>query len=120
MMAYVTFNNVKDLNTHHQIYHGNMIYKCPQCKEAIATPSTWRFHRYCHKPMVHKCPDCYSRFVNISKLRQHHHKHFSQKMYRCFFGGCTKRYKHPQDLERQVTFECKMCDKNFKQKHLLK
>ena len=98
-MAYVTFNTVKDLNTHHGIYHWNTVYKCQQCKKTINTPSTWRFHRYCQKLKIHKCDNCGKQFMFVSKLKQHWHKHISQKLYKCFYGGCNRSYKHPQDLE---------------------
>ena len=38
-LAYITFSIMKDLNTHHRICHGNIVYKCHQCKKIINTPS---------------------------------------------------------------------------------
>ena len=125
-IAYMTFNTVKDLNTHHQIYHSNIVYKCHQCKKIINTLSTWRFHKYCQKPKVYKCDNCNKQFMFRSKLKQHRCKHILQKLFKCFYGGCNRSYKHPQDLKRhtathqQIKFECEMCDKTFGQKHLLK
>ena len=125
-LAYITFNTVKALNTHHHIYHSNIVYKCHKCKKVINTLSMWRFHTYCHKSKVYKCDHCDDQFMFRSKLKQHKRKHISQKLFKCFYGGCTMSYKHPQDLERhtsahqQIKFECEMCDKAFSQKHLLK
>ena len=124
-LACITFNTIKDLNTHYQIYHGNIVYKCHKCKKIINTLSTWRFHKYCQKPKVYKCDNCNKQFMFRSKLKQHRHKHISQKLFKCFYGGCNRSYKHPQDLERhtfthqQIKFECEMCDKTFSQKHLI-
>ena len=74
-LAYITFNTVNALNTHHQIYHGNIVYKCHKCKKMINTPSTWRFHKYCQKPKVCKCDHCDEQFMFRSKLKQHKCKH---------------------------------------------
>ena len=57
-LAYISFNRVKDLNAHHRLYHPNSHYKCHQCKKAVHTPSTWRYHQYCQCPRLHKCGDC--------------------------------------------------------------
>ena len=125
-LAYVSFNRVKDLNTHHQLYHPNSIYKCHHCKKTVHTPSTWRFHQYCQCPKLHKCDDCSKYFLFKSTLKQHRRRHISQKLFKCFHGGCYMSYKHPQDLNRhtvthqQLMFECELCDKTFKQKRLLK
>ena len=124
--TYVTFNRVKDLNAHHQLYHPNSHYKCHQCKKTVHTPSTWRYHQYCQHPRLHKCGDCDKLFLFKSTLKQHHRSHISQRLFKCFHGGCYISYKHPQDLSRhaamhqQITFDCDMCDKTFKQKRLLK
>ena len=125
-LAYVTFNRVKDLNAHHQLYHPNSHYKCRQCKKTVHTPSTWRYHQYCQCLRLHKCGDCNKFFLFKSTLKQHHHSHISQRLFKCFHGGCYMSYKHLQDLSRhaamhqQITFECDLCDKTFKQKRLLK
>ena len=61
-----------------------------------------------------------------STLKQYRCRHVSQRLFKCFHGGCYRSYKHPQDLSRhtathqQITFECDLCDKTFKQKRLLK
>ena len=98
-LSYITFLTVKALNTHHHIYHSQISYKCQKCKKMIYTPSTWRFHMYCQKPKVYKCEHCDDQFMFRSKLKQHKCKHISQKLFKCFYGGCTVSYKHPQDLE---------------------
>ena len=65
-------------------------------------------------------------FVFISKLQQHRRVHIKEKLYRCFYGGCTKCYKHPQDLNRHAAshflkkLECPLCDYSGNQKRLLK
>ena len=62
----------------------------------------------------------------FSKLQQHRRVHIKQKLYRCFYGGCTKCYKHPQDLNRHTAshfskkLECPLCDYSSNQKRLLK
>ena len=125
-LAYVTFNKVKDLNTHHQIYHSNVLFKCQKCGKSINTPSTWRNHKYCEKPKLHKCDSCSKYFLFKNTLRQHKRSHISQKLFKCFYGGCNRHYKHPQYLKRhtathqQVKLDCELCDKTFGQKHLLK
>ena len=85
-LAYITFHTVEVLNTHHCIYHSNIIYKCQKCKKVINTLSTWRFHMYCQKPKVYKCEHCDDQFMFRSKLKQHKHKHISQKLFKCFYG----------------------------------
>ena len=125
-LAYVSFNRVKDLNAHHQLYHPNSHYKFHQCKKTVHTPSTWRYHQYCQCPRLHKCGDCNKFFLFKSTLEQHHRSHISQRLFKCFHGGCYMRYKHPQDLSQhaathqQITYDCDSCDKTFKQKCLLK
>ena len=125
-LAYITFNTVKDLNTHHRIYHDNIVYKCHQCKKIINTLSTWRFHKYCQKLKVYKCDNCNKQFMFRSKLKQQRCKHISQKLFKCFYDGCNRSSNHPKDLKRhtathqQIKFKCEMCDKTFSQKCLLK
>ena len=125
-LTYVTFNRIKDLNAHHWLYHPNSHYKCHQCKKTVHTPSTWRYHQYCQRLRLHKCGDCHKLFLFKSTLTQHRHRHISQRHLKCFHGGCYMSYKHLQDLSRhaathqQITFDCDMCDKTFKQKRLLK
>ena len=121
-LAYISFNRVKDLKVHHQLYHHNSLYKCRQCKKTVHSPSTWRFHQYCQCPELHKCDDCSKYFLFKSTLKQHRCRHISQRLFKCFHWGCYMSYKHPQDLSRhtamhqQITFECELCDKSFKQK----
>ena len=125
-LAYVTFNRIKDINAHHRLYHLNLHYKCHQCKKTVHTPSTWRYHQYCQRPRLHKCGDCHKLLLFKSTLQQHRRRHISQRHFQCFHGGCYMSYKHPQDLSRhaathqQITFDCDLCDKTFKQKRLLK
>ena len=125
-LAYVTFNRIKDINAHRQLYHPNLHHKCHQCKKTVHTPSTWRYHQYCQCPRLHKCSDCHKLFLFKSTLQQHRRRHISQRHFKCFHGGCYMSYKHPQDLSRhaathqQITFDCDLCDKTFKQKRLLK
>ena len=65
-------------------------------------------------------------FVFMSKLQQHRRVHIKQKHYCCFYGGCTKCYKHLQDLNRHTAshlsekLECPLCDYSGNQKRLLK
>ena len=124
-LTYVTFNTVKDLNTH-WLYHTGLMYKCKKCNKTVYTPSTWKFHNYCQKPKLYQCNTCHKKFMYSSKMRQHRHIHITQKHFKCFHGGCSKTYKHPQDLEwNAVThlntkFECVLCEKSFNQWCLLK
>ena len=125
-LAYTSFKRLKDLNTHHRIYHPLIYYKCRHCRKRIYTPSTWRFHQYCQRPKLKKCTGCKKFFLFESTLKQHRHCHNKIKMFRCIFGCCQQSYKHPQDLNRHVamhqetTFNCELCDKTFTQKRLLK
>ena len=125
-MAYVTFNTVRNLTAHHRLHHHQVTYKCTRCNKKLTTPNSFRLHQYSHQPKVHKCNKCGDMFVHISKLKQHERKHKTHKIYECFHGGCTKKYKHPQDLARHVNshlnvhFECDFCTKVFKEKRLLK
>ena len=126
-LAYASFNTFKDLNTHHHIYHPNILFKCPSCGKLFATPSTWKNHKYgCTHQKLYKCKSCRKRFLFNSTLRQHNRSHTCQKLFKCFYGKCMNRYKHPQDLEQHIAthwavkFECEMCNKSFSQKRLLK
>ena len=125
-LAYVTFHTIKDLNTHHKLYHGNITYKCKSCKMTVTTPSSWKYHRYCQKPKLVICDICSRKFTYSSRMRQHRRLHMTQKHFRCFYGGCSKVYKHSQDLTRHtathmmITYECELCDKTFQQKRLLR
>ena len=101
-LSCITFHTVKALNTHHRTYHSHISYKCQKCKKMIYTLSTWRFHMYCQKPKVYKCEHCDDQFMFRSKLKQYKRKHFSQNLLKCFYGGSTVSYKHPQDLKRHT------------------
>ena len=57
-LAYTSFKRLKDLNTHHRIYHPLIYYNCRHCRKRIYTPSTWRFHQYCQRPKLKKCTVC--------------------------------------------------------------
>ena len=39
-LAYTSFKRLKDLNTHHRIYHPLIYYNCRHCRKCIYTPST--------------------------------------------------------------------------------
>ena len=125
-LPYASFNRLKDLNTHHRIYHPTIYYKCRHCRKRICTPSIWQFHQYCQRPKLKKCTGCNKYFLFKSTLKQHRCCHSKVKMFRCIFGSCQLSYKHPQDLNRhvamhqQTTFNCELCDKTFTQKRLLK
>ena len=62
----------------------------------------------------------------MSKLQQHRRVHIKQKLNRCFYVGCTKHYKHPQDLNRHAAghfskkLECLLSDYSSNRKRLLK
>ena len=81
--------------------------------------SSLKFHKDCHQLKTFKCTDCNKQFVLASKLKQHRRKHVSQNSYHCFFGGCDKKYKYPQDLQQHtdthqnIKFECDFCMKKF-------
>ena len=124
--AYRTFRTVKDLNTHHAVFHRGILFKCPHCPKKLRTSSTARFHHYEHQAPRFNCNQCNRVFIHPSKLCQHTRVHIKQKLYKCFYGGCTKQYKHPQDLTRHVAthvgkiFECELCDYKSTQKRQLK
>ena len=106
-LAFVTFNTVKDLNTH-WLYHTGLMYKCKKCNKPVYTLSTWKFHNYCQKPKLYQCNTCHKKFMYSSKMRQHRHTHITQKHFKCSHGDCSKTYKHPQDLEwHAVTVKAK-------------
>ena len=81
---------------------------------------------YYHKVKQYKYNVCDQSFVYQSKLKQHKRRHTKLKMYKCFHGGCNKKYRHPQDLIRHIqshqkkSFECDFCEKKFAEKRLLK
>ena len=97
-LAYTSSKRLKDLNTHHRIYHPLIYYKCRCCRKRIYTPSTWQFHQYCQRPKLKKCTGCNKFFLFESTLKRHRHCHNKVKMFRCIFGCCQQSYKHPQDL----------------------
>ena len=70
-LAYITFNTMKDLNTHHKLYHPNITYKCKNCGTRVTTPSSWKYHKYCQKPKLVACDICSKKFTYISRMRQH-------------------------------------------------
>ena len=124
--AYVTYHSVCELNTHHRTYHAGITYKCQWCKKMLNTPTAYRWHMYGHGAQTFTCEKCSRTFVYNSKLRQHMRTHLKQKLFQCCYGKCTKKYKHPQDLachtltHTSKKFECELCDKVFKEKHLLR
>ena len=125
-LSYVTFHSVKNLNTHHRMYHWGVTFHCQTCNKELNTPMAFKWHAYTHGPLFHKCDKCDKSFIYSSKLRQHKRAHVTHKMFNCCYGGCTKRYQHPQDLQWHIAthtgveFECDLCDKKFHQKRLLR
>ena len=126
IMAYVTFNTVCSITAHHCLHHQHVTFSCPNCDKKLPTPNSLQLHQYSHKAKTYSCNVCNDSFVHINKLKQHQRKHCKQKVYKCFHGSCTKKYKHPQDLRHHVeshlktTYECDLFDKCFKEKRLLK
>ena len=126
VMAYVTFNTVHSMTSHHCLHHQNITYPCSNCDKKLPTPNSLRLHQYIHQAKTHKCNVCNDSFVYLSSLKQQQRKHCKQKVYECFHGTCNKKYKYPQDLRRHVqshftaSHECDFCDKCFKEKRLLK
>ena len=114
--AYVTFKTVRDLNTHHSIFHKNIVFKCPKCLKQLQTPSSARFHHYEHCPPKYTCQNCNRQSIYKSKLDQHCQVHIWQRMYKCFHRGYDQQYKHPQDLMRHEAthtgkkYECDICN----------
>ena len=124
--AYRLFHSVQALNVHHRIFHPRILFRCRICPKIHCTPSSDWYHKYEHQQPTFSCPKCDKCFVFNSKLQQHRRMHIKQRLYRCCHGGCTKSYKHPQDLARHANshlskkFECPVCDYTSDQKHLLK
>ena len=124
--AFRTFHSVRSLNVHHCIFHPKVLFRCRICPKIHCTPSAYWYHKYKHQQLMHKYTHCDKCFVFRSKLQQHRRVHIKQRLYKCFFGGCTKSYKHPQDLSRHANihlskrFECPICNYSSDQKRLLK
>ena len=124
--AYRLFHSVQALNVHHRIFHPRILFRCRICPKIHHTLSLDWYHKYEHQQSTFSCPKCDKSFVFNSKLQQHRRVHITQRLYRCFHGGCTKSYKHPQDLARHTNshlpknFECPICDYTSDQKCLLK
>ena len=121
-MAYVTYPTVHDINTPQIVDHIHITDNCMICQKTLLTPNSLRLHTYYHQQRKFKCDDCNQSFVYQSKLKQHRHWHITQRLYCCFHGGCSQKYKHPQDLNRHVAthqqnqHECDFCDKVFRKK----
>ena len=47
-MAYVTFNTVRAINTHHRIYHRFVTFNCETCNKTLPTPNALQLHKYSH------------------------------------------------------------------------
>ena len=124
--AYRSFLRVKILNVHHWIYHPKVLFSCLICPKCHCTLSSARFHKYEHQIPRYTCSTCNKQYVYQSKPWQHRRVHICYKMYHCFYGGCNKQYKHPQDLDRHVAshlgkkFDCLLCNYSNDQKRLLK
>ena len=123
--AYRSFHSVQALNVH-RIFHPRTLFRCRICLKIHRTPSSDMYHKYEHQQPTFSCPKCDRSFVFNSKLQQHRRVHIKQRLYKCFYGGCTKSYKYPQDLVRHANshlskkFECPICDYTSDQKRLLK
>ena len=124
--AYRSFHSVQALNVHHRIFHPSILFRCRICLKIHHTPSSDTYHKYEHQQPTFSCPKCDRSFVFNSKLQQHRRVHIKQRLYKCFYGGCTKSYKYLQDLARHANshlskkFECPLSDYTSDQKHLLK
>ena len=74
-------------------------------------------HRLHHHQVTYQCLKCSKTLPMPNSFRLHQYSHY---------GGCSKKYKHPQDLAQHVDshldvrYECDFCDKIFKEKRLLK
>ena len=100
--AFRSFHSVKALNVHHRIFHAKTVFKCQIFAKKHHTPSSACYHRYEHQRPAFTCFTCKKSFVFSSKLQQHRRVHIKQKLYCCFYGRCTKCYKHPRDLNRHA------------------
>ena len=124
--AYRSFHSVQALNVHHHIFHPRILFRCRICPKIHCTPSSDTYHNYEHQQPTFSCPKCDRSFVINSKLQQHRRVHIKQRLYKCFYGGCTKSYKYLQDLVRHANshlskkFECPLCNYTSDQKRLLK
>ena len=124
--AYRSFHSVQALNVHHRIFHPRILFRCRFCPKIHHTPSSDTYHKYKHQQPTFSCPKCDRSFIFNSKLQQHRRVHIKQRLYKCFYGGCTRSYKYLQDLVRHANshlskkFECPLCDYTSDQKHLLK
>ena len=124
--AFQSFHSVKELNILHRIFHAKTVFKYQICSKKHCTPSSAHYHRYEHQRLAFTCSTCKKSVVLSSKLQQHRRVHIQQKLYHCFYDGCTKHYKHPQDLNRHTAshfskkLECLLCDYSSNQKRLLK
>ena len=68
---------------------------------------------------------CYSTFPFLSGVKNHRRVHLSQRLFKCFAGGCKSSFKHPQDLHRHIAkhigkhFTCEKCGHSTYQARLL-
>ena len=114
--AYRSFHSVQALNVHHHIFHPRILFRCRIYLKIHCTPSSDTYYKYEHQQPTFSCPKCDRSFVFNSKLQQHRRVHIKQRLYKCFYGGCTKSYKYSQDLVRHANshlskkFECPICD----------
>ena len=118
------FTTTQDWNSHHRVQHGTK-FKCNICSKSYPSPSSYRDHQYTHRDSQFKCQQCNRNFPFLSVIKNHRRAHLTQKLFKCFSGGCKSSFKHPQDLHRHIgkhlgkKFVCDTCGHSTYQSRLL-
>ena len=118
------FTTTRDWNSHHRVQHGTKL-KCNICSKSYPSPSSYRDHQYTHRDLQFRCQQCNRNFLFLIVFKNHRRAHLTQRLFKCFSGGCKSSFKHPQDLHRHIgkhlgkKFVCDTCGHTTYQSRLL-
>ena len=94
-MCWKKFTTTRDWNSHHRVQHGTKL-KCNICSKSYPSPTSYRDHQYTHQDSQFKCQQCNRNFPFLSVIKNHRRAHLTQKLFKCFSGGCKSRSNIPK------------------------
>ena len=121
-----SFHQSVKLKRHQLLHTGERPFQCDICKKSYKTNYHLKEHRNIHTTELHHpCLSCEKRFADKNNLRRHMKIYHSQQKLACNIAECKYEAfsKHEYDLHKKehralevFPFNCKICQKGFKNK----